>query len=269
MDKLYGGRTGALFGYTALLGAWDGLQAEWARVPWADFNCIKLPSEAVVPDALAIQLSDILCTSWHANELGAVSEGESRTPPRCGPADLRAAAGAGRQVGGGGAGLAASALSRRTPDRRRSSPRRTLASPPSPPGDTVAIWGAGPVGQLCAMWARYRGARKVVVVDIDEDRLAVARHKAGADAVVDASKHDVIHSIQLLFPNGPTVCIDAAGFRFPKELGQKLQHALRLSTDSSSILNEIITCCQKGGRLVLIGDYVSPRPPLAAVAAAG
>lgn len=66
MSEQFGGnRTASLFGYSHLTGGIPGLCAEFTRVPLADFNCLKLPSEEELSNAKAICLSDILNTAWH------------------------------------------------------------------------------------------------------------------------------------------------------------------------------------------------------------
>jgi len=122
------------------------------------------------------------------------------------------------------------------------------------PGNSVAIWGAGPIGLMAAAWAKFRGASRVVVVDADPFRLSVARDKLGCD-VVNFGTDDPTKVIPQLIQNGPDVCIDAVGFRFPKSFSQKLQRALRLETDSPEVLNECIQVVRKGGTVSVVGDY--------------
>jgi len=86
MDLLYGHRISGAFGYTHLLGGYDGAQAEYVRIPIADVNCLKIPDE--LSDEKAILLSDIACTGWHANELGEVKTGDIVAIWGCGPLDL-------------------------------------------------------------------------------------------------------------------------------------------------------------------------------------
>jgi len=85
-EKLYGHRTGALFGYSHLTGAYDGGQAEFIRVPFADMNCLKVPDR--LTDEQVIFLSDVLCTGWHGCELADISEGMSVAVWGCGPIGL-------------------------------------------------------------------------------------------------------------------------------------------------------------------------------------
>ncbi|KAG0610437.1 hypothetical protein M758_7G065400 [Ceratodon purpureus] len=89
MEKLYNDRTCGMFGYSHLTGGWDGGQAEYVRVPFADLNCLKIPSD--MDDEHAILLSDILPTAWHANELGRVGKGDNVAIWGCGPVGILAA----------------------------------------------------------------------------------------------------------------------------------------------------------------------------------
>ncbi|KAK9761739.1 hypothetical protein K7432_013134 [Basidiobolus ranarum] len=74
MNQMYGHRTAGLFGYSHLTGGYSGTQAEYVRVPYADQCLLALPEN--ISDENALLLSDVACTSWHANELGEVHEGD-------------------------------------------------------------------------------------------------------------------------------------------------------------------------------------------------
>jgi threonine dehydrogenase-like Zn-dependent dehydrogenase len=89
MWKMFGGhRCAGVFGYSSLLGSYPGLQAQYARVPYADVNLMKLPDD--IPDEKAVFLSDVLCTAWHACELGEVTKGKTVVVWGCGPIGLMA-----------------------------------------------------------------------------------------------------------------------------------------------------------------------------------
>jgi len=193
MEELYGHRIAGVFGYSHLTGGYEGGQAEFIRVPIADFNCLKVPDE--LPDEKVLFLSDIACTGWHATELGGVIE-----------------------------------------------------------GNTVAIWGCGPVGLMAGMWCKFRGAAKIVMIDHIDYRLRFAQEKLGVD-VIDFSTTKVRDEMKRLIPHGPDVAIDCVGFRFPKTLLHKLQKTLYLETDVPEVLEECITCVRKGGSVSIIGDY--------------
>lgn len=74
-DKFYGHAPAGLFGYGKLLGEHMGSQAEFVRVPFGDVNCFKIPDD--VPDEKALYLSDVLCTSLCAVDMGKVSSDDT------------------------------------------------------------------------------------------------------------------------------------------------------------------------------------------------
>jgi threonine dehydrogenase-like Zn-dependent dehydrogenase len=112
--------------------------------------------------------------------------------------------------------------------------------------DTVVVWGCGPVGLLIAYFAKFRGAKLVVSIDEIPYRLQYAKEKAGADIVIDRSNTDVVKKIQELIPGGPDKCIDASAFRYARSLAHKAMRAVGLETDTSEVVNEMITVCRKG-----------------------
>lgn len=89
MKTLYGDRLAGVFGYSHLVGGYDGIQAEYARVPLADVNLLKLPDE--VSDEKAIFLSDVMCTGWHGNVLGETGPGKNVAVWGAGPVGAMAA----------------------------------------------------------------------------------------------------------------------------------------------------------------------------------
>ena len=74
MEEMYGHRCAGIFGYGHSTGGYEGGQADYVRVPLADYNCLKVPDE--LKDEQVLFLSDILCTGWHATELAQVKEGD-------------------------------------------------------------------------------------------------------------------------------------------------------------------------------------------------
>lgn len=90
-------------------------------------------------------------------------------------------------------------------------------------GDNVAIIGQGSAGLQLLQLARIRGAAKVVVADLYEARLEIAR-KLGADVLVNASREDTVAQIRKLFPEGPDVIYDAVGI---KSVAQQCVDAVR------------------------------------------
>jgi threonine dehydrogenase-like Zn-dependent dehydrogenase len=122
------GKGAALFGYTKLYGGVPGGQAQYLRVPQAQFGPIVVPDGP--PDDRFVYLSDVLPTAWQAVEYAAL-----------------------------------------------------------PPGGTLLVLGLGPIGDMCARVARYRGADRVIGVDLVPERLARAR-RYGVE-VLDLTQHDL------------------------------------------------------------------------------
>jgi threonine dehydrogenase-like Zn-dependent dehydrogenase len=92
MEQLYGDRTAGMFGYSHLTGGHAGGQAEFARVPFADTNLLKIPEELQsVSDEKLLFFSDILPTAWHSVELGNVSKGDVVAIWGAGPVGILAA----------------------------------------------------------------------------------------------------------------------------------------------------------------------------------
>jgi len=88
LEEQYGDRLAGIFGYSHLLGGFEGCQAEYIRVPYADNTCLKLQNN--LPDEKLLFLSDIVSTGFHGTELGAVSPGQVVAVWGCGPVGLMA-----------------------------------------------------------------------------------------------------------------------------------------------------------------------------------
>ncbi|MDX6684513.1 MAG: glutathione-independent formaldehyde dehydrogenase [Baekduia sp.] len=121
---------GAAYGF-ADMGPWQGGQAEYLRVPWADFNALRLPDDAEDKQDDYVMVADIFPTGWHATRM---------------------------------AGLE--------------------------PGETIVIYGGGPVGLMAAYSATIQGACKVMVVDRHPDRLRLAE-SIGCVAIDDSKENPV------------------------------------------------------------------------------
>lgn len=145
-----GSRAGtAFFGGPTMSGPFDGLQAEFARIPFANVGPVKLPEE--VTDDQAILLSDIFPTAYFGAQLAEIT-----------------------------------------------------------PGDTVAVFGCGPVGQFCITSAKILGAGRIIAVDTVPSRLAMARAQ-GAE-VIDFNAEDPVSSIlEMTGGIGVDRAIDAVG----------------------------------------------------------
>ncbi len=126
-------------------------------------------------------------------------------------------------------------------------------------GDTVAVWGCGPVGQFAILSAYLLGAERVIGIDTVPERLAMAREHAGAETL-DYEATSVVASLkELTGGRGPDACIDAAGMEAShgglEGLYDKVKQAVRLETGRPHALREAIQACRKGGVLSLAGVY--------------
>lgn len=127
-------------------------------------------------------------------------------------------------------------------------------------GDTVAVWGAGPVGQFAIASALMLGAANVIAVDRIPERLELAR-SVGA-ITVDYSEEDVsVHTAlkDLTGGVGPDACIDAVGLEAHmgdlQGLYDTVKVALMLETDRAGVLRQAIQAVRKGGTLSIPGVY--------------
>ena len=197
-DKAFGHTTAGLFGYTHLTGGYQGGQAEYVRVPFADKTHIKVPDG--LTDEQVLFLGDIFPTGWQA----AVQ------------ADIQ-------------------------------------------PTDTVAVWGAGPVGQMVLRSALLLGAKQVVCIDSVPERLEMAR--AGGAITIDNSQESTVERLNdLTGGKGPEKCIDAVGMEAhaPRALEHaydRLKQSVMLESDRASVLREMIYVCRPAGILSIPGVY--------------
>ena len=184
------GFAGGAYGYVAM-GPYTGGQAERLRVPFADFNCLKLPADTE-HDADFVLLADIFPTGYHGCELAQVS-----------------------------------------------------------PGETVAVYGAGPVGLMAAYSALLRGASRVFVVDRVPERLQKAE-QIGATPVnfqqadpADQIKHE-------LGGEGADKGVDAVGYQALAHQGEREEPA--------AVLNSLVDTVRATGMLGVPGLYVPTDP---------
>ncbi|MEU9399227.1 glutathione-independent formaldehyde dehydrogenase [Streptomyces sp. NPDC048242] len=185
------GFAGGAYGYVAM-GPYMGGQAERLRVPFADFNCLKLP-EGDENETDYVLLADIFPTGYHGCELAQVS-----------------------------------------------------------PGETVAVYGAGPVGLMAAYSALLRGASKVFVVDRVPERLAKAA-EIGA-IPIDFTQGDPAEQIKAQTNGeGTDKGIDAVGYQAQK--GDEAHHE-----EPAIVLNQLVETVRPTGRLGIPGLYVPSDP---------
>jgi threonine dehydrogenase-like Zn-dependent dehydrogenase len=127
-------------------------------------------------------------------------------------------------------------------------------------GDTVAIWGCGPVGQFAIRSALMLGAGRVIAIDDVPERLAMAK-AAGAE-VIDTSKMNASEALkEMTKGRGPDSCIDAVGAEAHgtnalEKVVDATKMAVKLSTDRPGALRQAIMACRKGGTLSVPGVYI-------------
>jgi threonine dehydrogenase-like Zn-dependent dehydrogenase len=205
----------SLFGYTKLYGQVPGGQAEFLRVPQAQFGPIKVPEGG--PDERYLFLSDVLPTAWQAVDYAAI-----------------------------------------------------------PDGGSVAVFGLGPIGQMCARIARHHGAEKVFGVDNVPERLEMARRN-GIEAI-DADEHEDVSAAirELTDGRGPDSTIDAVGMEAHGAPGAKTMQTLtgllpdaiaapvteKAAVDRLSALLDCIDTVRRGGTVSISGVYGGQLDPL-------
>ena len=128
------------------------------------------------------------------------------------------------------------------------------------PGDTVAVWGAGPVGQFAAVSAYLLGAGSVIVIDRFPYRLRMARDKVGAETI-NYEETDVLDALrEMTAGRGPDACIDAVGMEGHHASAalhayDRAKQAVRAETDRPHALREAILSCRNGGTISAVGAY--------------
>lgn len=128
------------------------------------------------------------------------------------------------------------------------------------PGDTVAVWGCGPVGQFTIQSCWMFGAGRVIAIDRVAERLAMAEKYGKADTI-NFEKENVYERLkEMTNGRGPDRCIDAVGCEAHAAgvvgaVIDKVGSAASFSPDRGHVLNEAIICCRKGGSISVPGGY--------------
>jgi S-(hydroxymethyl)glutathione dehydrogenase/alcohol dehydrogenase len=188
---------GGLFGYTDLYGGYSGGQAEYVRVPYANFGPRKVSDN--FQDEEVLFLTDIFPTGYSAIDWAGVKGGE-----------------------------------------------------------TVAVFGCGPVGLMAQKVAWLRGAKRVIGVDIQEYRLNTARKTAKSETI-NAAEVDPIEAIrELTEGRGADVCVDAVGMEADRNLGDKLANVWHGQIGSIKVLKNCISAVRRGGFVSVVGVYGIP-----------
>jgi threonine dehydrogenase-like Zn-dependent dehydrogenase len=127
-------------------------------------------------------------------------------------------------------------------------------------GETVAIWGAGPVGQFAIRSAILLGAERIISIDTVPERIALAK-QSGATDIIDFLKEDVYDRImELTRGRGADACIDAVGTEaepaasFDSRI-DRIKTATFMGTDRPHVLRQAIHCCRNFGTVSIVGMY--------------
>jgi glutathione-independent formaldehyde dehydrogenase len=184
------GMAGAAYGF-ADMGPYNGGQAEYLRVPYADFNCLLLPPDAEEKQDDYVMVADIFPTGWHATEL---------------------------------AGLQ--------------------------PGESIVIYGAGPVGLMAAYSAMIKGACMVMVVDRHPDRLRLAE-SIGAVPIDDSKGSPVDQVLQLTKGRGADRGCECVGYQCHDHHGHE---------HSDMTMNNLVQSVKFTGGIGVVGVFI-PKDP--------
>ncbi|MEG4144863.1 zinc-dependent alcohol dehydrogenase [Microcoleus sp. Pol12B5] len=126
------------------------------------------------------------------------------------------------------------------------------------PGDTVAVWGCGPVGQFAIRSAFMLGADRVIAIDRVPERLQMAA--AAKAEIINYEEMDAGEAVtEMTGGRGPDACIDAVGMEAHgtglDALYDKAKQAVRLESDRPTALRQVILACRKGGTVSIPGVY--------------
>lgn len=191
------GKGGALFGYTDLYGGYNGGQAEYVRVPFANVG------PRIIPDGLedeqVVFLTDIFPTGWSAVKWGRVK-----------------------------------------------------------PGDTVIIFGSGPVGLMAQKAAWLNGAERVIAVDPLEYRLEKARNVNKVETL-NADDDDLREKVYAMTNGrGADVAIDAVGMEANRSFFEKASAVLHAQKGTAKVIEMCTEVVRRSGVISVVGVYASP-----------
>lgn len=186
----------ALFGYTDLYGGYNGGQAEYARVPFANFGPRKIDDN--LSDEQVLFLTDIFPTGWTAID----------------NAELKG-------------------------------------------GETVAVFGCGPVGVMAMKAAWLKGASRVIGIDHLNYRMEIAR-KSGKAEVLNFKEVDVIEVIrEMTGGRGVDVAVDAVGMEADRSFLDKAAQLVHLEAGTLNALRMAVKAVRRGGTVSVVGVYAT------------
>jgi threonine dehydrogenase-like Zn-dependent dehydrogenase len=128
------------------------------------------------------------------------------------------------------------------------------------PGDTVAVWGCGPVAQFAIQSAWMLGAERVIAIDRFPERLLLAQSWGKAETIDYEEVDSVVDTLREMTGGlGPDACIDAVGMEAHGHtvdaIYDKVKQTVRLETDRPHVLRETLLACRKGGTVSIPGVY--------------
>jgi threonine dehydrogenase-like Zn-dependent dehydrogenase len=128
------------------------------------------------------------------------------------------------------------------------------------PGDVVAVWGCGPVGQFSIRSARMLGAERIIAIDRIPERLQMAKEQSKADEVLNYEEVNVGDALkEMTGGRGPDAVIDAVGLEAHGTdfiaFYDQVKQAVRLEPDRPTALRQVILACGKGGNVSIPGAY--------------
>jgi threonine dehydrogenase-like Zn-dependent dehydrogenase len=126
-------------------------------------------------------------------------------------------------------------------------------------GETIAIFGAGPVGIMAAKSAWLRGAKRVIIVDTQQYRLDMAKKSAKAEGILWESHKQVVDEIRSMSGGyGADVCVEAVGFEPDRSLLDRAKAVANLEKGSDKVLLACMSAVRRGGFVSVLGVYSSP-----------
>jgi S-(hydroxymethyl)glutathione dehydrogenase / alcohol dehydrogenase len=187
-------KAAGMFGYTDLYGGYDGGQAQYVRVPFADYGPRKIPDE--LTDEQALFLTDILPTGWAGVDWANVKGGE-----------------------------------------------------------TVVVFGCGPVGLMAQKAAWLKGAKRVIGVDVLPYRLEMAKKAANSETLNSKEIEIADAIIEMTDGHGADVCIDAVGMEADRNLFEKASDILHMQSGSIKVIRDCVSSVRRGGVISVLGVY--------------
>lgn len=123
-------------------------------------------------------------------------------------------------------------------------------------GETVAVFGSGPVGLMTQKLAHLKGAGKVIAIDPEEYRLAVAKTAGHATHVINPDKENTVDVIrELTSGRGADVCIDAVGMEAKRSILEKASNVLHGQGGTAKVLETAMSAVRRSGRVSVVGVY--------------